>query len=393
MRGLFGKLQALLRRKVPRQRESTPPPVVREPVDHVVLLDGTMADLAGMGSTSIALVYNLLREAGPRASLYYGKGLQWREWRQFSDAVLGWGVERQIQRAYGWLATRYRPGDRIFLIGYSRGAFAVRALAGIIDRVGLLRAEAATERNVRLAWRYYDAEAARPAVAAFRHRFCHETAPVEMLGAFDTVMALGLQLPLMWVVSEPRYRFHDQRPGPSLRHCYQALALNETRSVFEPLIWDSSDARPGQVEQVWFRGCHGDIGGQLGGAEAARPLANIPLVWMLEMAERHGLALPEGWREQFPCDPQARSAGNWRGWGKIFLLRAPRLVGRDPSERIHESAVGARVSWRTMFVPAVWRRAGRDLRGGAAHDQAGGGAGGVEPAVGDAAQFAARDAG
>lgn len=356
MRSLIAILRALLRRSKPAVRASGPMGVGCEPVTHVMMLDGTMADLRRLNGTSIGRLYRLLRRVEPRASLYYGKGLQWHEWRQFSDAVLGWGVDRQIRRAYGWLATRYHPGDRIYLLGYSRGAFAVRAVAGIIERVGLLNAEAATERNVRLAWRYYEAEEVRPAVAAFQRRFCHADVEIEMLGAFDTVMALGMQFPLMWMASTPRYRFHDQTLGRKVRHGYQALALSETRSVFEPLIWETGAADAGHVDQVWFRGCHGDIGGQLGSFEAARPLANIPLVWMLEKLERHGLALPEGWRERYPCDPQAPSAGNWRGWGKVFLLRAPRLVGRDPSERIHESAVGARVSWRTMILPAVWHK-------------------------------------
>lgn len=406
MRGLIGRLQALLRRHQPQPVTSAPVRPQRGPVDHVILLDGTLANIGTREESSIGRIYLLLREAAPRASVYYGKGLQWKEWRQFSDTVLGWGVDRQIRRAYGWLATRYRPGDRIFLLGYSRGAFAVRSLAGIIDRVGLLRTDAATERNVRLAWRYYESRAPRPGVAAFRRHFCHDSTSIEMVGVFDTVMALGLQLPLLWAVSEPRYRFHDLALGRCVQHGYQALALNETRSVFEPMIWDTTGARARQVEQVWFRGSHSDIGGQLIGHEAARPLANIPLVWMLEQIERCGLALPPGWHDRFPCDPQAPSVGSWRGWGKVFVLRAPRVVGRDPSERIHESAVGARLGWRAMILPAIWQRS-RRAEGGAdggakgraaaagsdkakpaarqasgsagsiAHDQAGGGAGGV----------------
>lgn len=378
---VFGRIAALFRGAEP----IAPPSAVQRPkrgsVDHIVLLDGTQGKLGGHEETSIGRIYRLLHEGAPRVSVCYGKGLEWNEWGQFSDAVLGWGVERQIRRAYGWLATRYRPGDRIFLLGYSRGAFAVRSLAGIIDRVGLLRHDAATERNVRLAWRYYEAAEQRPGAEAFRRHFCHAEVATEMVGAFDTVMALGLQLPLMWMFSEPRTRFHDHALGRCVRHGYQALALNETRSVFEPLIWDTRETGAQQVEQVWFRGCHGDIGGQISGHEAARPLANIPLVWMLERLERCGLELPEGWRAQFPCDPQARSVGSWRGWGKAFILRAPRVVGRDASESIHESAVGARLGWRALIRPGIWRRrAPADAApsaDGLAHDEAGGRSGRV----------------
>ena len=95
------------------------------------------------------------------------------------------------------------------------------------------------------------------------------------------------------------------------------------------------------VEQVWYRGAHGDIGGQLSGFEAARPLSNIPLVWMLERAESCGLSLPPGWRVRFPRDAEAPSVGTWRNWGKTFLLRRARVVGADDSETLHPTAVAS----------------------------------------------------
>ena len=108
------------------------------------------------------------------------------------------------------------------------------------------------------------------------------------------------------------------------------------------MLWATPDGFNGRVEQVWFRGTHGDVGGQLGGFEAARPLANIPFRWIMERLEDHGVALPEGWQARFPTDPKAPSVGTWRGWGKIFLLRGPRVVGRDRSERLHETVAGPR---------------------------------------------------
>ncbi|MGO4851581.1 DUF2235 domain-containing protein [Phaeovulum sp. W22_SRMD_FR3] len=356
MRALMSRLAQLLHGAEPVPQPQPQARRQRGATDHIILLDGTMASLAPGTKTNIGILHDLLRAIGPRASVYYGKGLEWREWRDFSDAVLGWGVDRQIRRAYGWLATRYRPGDRIFLLGYSRGAFAARSLAGLIDRVGLVRAEAATERNIRLAWRYYVNAGERAPSAAFRRRFCHEAAEIEMVGVFDTVSAIGLRLPVIWMMNERQTRFHDQRLGPSVKFGAQALAIDETRSAFEPVIWDSSGSPPGRVEQVWFRGTHPDIGGQLADFEAARPLANIPLVWMIEHLEARDVALPLDWRLLYPCDPAAPSIGSWRAWGKMFLLRAPRVVGRDPSERLHETAIGARRNWRTIILPQLAAR-------------------------------------
>lgn len=343
MTGLADRLLQFLR--IGRRVETQVAPHGRGPADHVILLDGTMSTLDPGHETNVGQIYRLLQglPASARLSLYYEAGVQWHLWRDAGNVAMGRGINAQIRRAYGWLASRYRPGDRVFLVGYSRGAFAVRSLAGIIDQVGLLRAEAATERNVRLAWRYYQFAEPRPAEAAFVRRFCHAAVGIEMIGVFDTVKALGVRLPFLWMWTEPHHDFHNHAIGPVVRHGFQALALDETRSVFEPILWDTSGGQcQGRVEQVWFSGAHGDVGGQLGGFLAARPLSNIPLVWMLEKAEGCGLALPGGWRGRFPTDPAAPSVGTIRGWGKAFLFRSRRQVGRDPSEVVHPSARMAR---------------------------------------------------
>ncbi|HQY44862.1 MAG TPA: DUF2235 domain-containing protein [Paracoccaceae bacterium] len=321
----------------------------RRATDHIILLDGTLGDLAPGHETNIGRIYRLLRAAPHAAplSLYYEAGVQWHMWSDTANVAMGRGINRQIRRAYGWLASRYRPGDRIFLFGYSRGAYAVRSLAGIIDQVGLLRADAATERNVLLSYRYYQTAEVTAAERQFREVFCHPQTEIEMIGVFDTVKALGVRLPFLWMWTEPQHEFHNHALSGVVRHGFHALALDETRAVFDPILWQttSGDWR-GRVEQVWFRGAHGDVGGQLAGFEVARPLANIPLVWMLEHAERRGLPLPPDWRESLPTDPHAPSVGTLRGWGKAFLLRARRKVGGDPSETVHESA---RMTRRARF--------------------------------------------
>lgn len=313
----------------------------RGSLSHVIILDGTMSSLAPGYETNAGLTYRLCREMGARVSVYYEGGVQWCNWRATPDVMTGRGINRQIRRAYGYLASRYRPGDRIFLLGYSRGAFAVRSLAGVIDLVGLLRAECATERNILTAYRHYEINAGGVHARAFARAHCHDAVTIEMVGVWDTVKALGLRLPLVWHWADLPHAFHSHELGRNIRNGFHALALDETREVFEPILWACPPHWQGQVEQVWFRGSHGDIGGQLGGYEAARPLANLPLVWMLENAEGCGLPLPEGWRARFFTDPGAPSVGTWGGWGKIFLIRKARVVGRDRSERVHESALPA----------------------------------------------------
>ena len=309
-------------------------------VDHVVILDGTLSSLDPGYETNAGLVYKLLSEVTPkrRVSVYYEAGIQWEGWRRSNDVIQGHGINRQIRRAYGFLASRYQPGDRIYLMGYSRGAYAVRSLAGIIDQVGLLRADAATMRNVTTAYRHYQLTPDSDTARAFAAIHCHPHVEVEMVGVWDTVKALGIRFPLLWMLSEAKHSFHNHRLGSSIRFGFHALAMHENRAAFAPVLWDCPEGREARVEQVWFRGAHGDIGGQLGTFMAARPLANIPLVWMLERAEGCGMPLPDGWRARFPCDPDAPAVGAWRSWAKFFLLRRRRPIGLSLSEAVHPTA-------------------------------------------------------
>lgn len=312
----------------------------RGPVFHVIILDGTLSSLMPGNESNAGLCYRLLSQIGAPVSVYYEAGMQWEDWRSARDVMLGRGINQQIRRAYGYLASRYRPGDKIFLLGYSRGAFAVRSLAGVIDRVGLLRHDNATERNVQTAYRHYQSLSEVTQIEAFRTAHCHENIAIEMVGVWDTVKALGVRWPVLWRWSQPAHQFHDHSLGPSIRHGFHALALHETREAFAPELWHGSngDIIPGQqVEQVWFPGAHGDVGGQLGGFDAARPLSNIPLNWMLEKGEACGLPLPAGWRARFPMDATAPSVGTWMSWGKLFWVRKQRVVGTGQSESIHES--------------------------------------------------------
>ena len=315
---------------------------MRGVVDHVIILDGTLSSLQPGQEGNAGLLFHLLAGAGRTAhrTLYYEPGSQWEGWRNGLGLATGKGLNRQIIRAYGWLASHYREGDRIYLFGFSRGAYAVRSLAGVIDRIGLLQHKHATELAVMLAFRHYQRNPDSVAAKAFGQAFCYGSAPVQMVGVWDSVKALGIRLPLLWMLTDKHHLFHDHRLGKSIQHGFHALAMHETRRVFEPVMWSCPAESLGRVQQVWFRGAHGDIGGMIGNDSAARPLANIPLVWMIESAASVGLALPDGWRARYPCDPAAPMVGTLRGWGMWFLLRRKRVIGRDPSESVHPAAEG-----------------------------------------------------
>ena len=314
----------------------------RGPATHVVILDGTMSSLSAGCETNAGLTFKLLKEVSASANLtvHYEAGIQWRDWSSTWDVMTGKGINRQIERAYGVVASRYRPGDEIVLVGYSRGAYAVRSLAGVIDMVGLVKSDCATVRVVRQAYRHYRSGARSPIAQDFRDHYCHPNVEVEAVAVWDTVKALGLRLPIVWRWVEARHNFHNHALGDHIRHGFHAVALDETRAAYAPVMWQCPVGWQGHMEQVWFRGNHGDVGGQVWQHPQARPLANIPLVWMLERLSDCGVPLPDNWRSRFPQDVNAPSIGNWRGWAKIFLSRRRRVVGNDRSERLHESISG-----------------------------------------------------
>lgn len=332
---LSDRILGWLRRRFRSEHSSLS--VRRGPRLHVIILDGTMSSLKDGCETNVGLTYKLLREMGSDVSLFYEPGVQWPHWRATPDVMMGRGINRQIRRAYGFLASRYRPGDTIYFFGYSRGAYAVRSLAGVIDQVGLLRPEEATVRNIRQIYRHYQNGPDTESAKAFATARCYPSAEIEMVGVWDTVKALGVRLPILYRFSAPNHAFHNHHLGETIKHGFHALALNETRLVYQPVLWECPPEQVSHVDQVWFRGTHGDVGGQLGGRNWARPLSNISLVWMLENAENCGLPLHDQWRDRFICDVNAPSIGTWTGLGKLFWLRASRKPLRDPSERLHPS--------------------------------------------------------
>ncbi len=318
--------------------------MTRTPIKHVVIMDGTLSTLSPQMETNAGLTYKLLCGMAHSAtfSLLYEEGIQWCRLGSLIDIAAGRGITAQIQRAYGFIASRYHPGDQIYLFGFSRGAYAVRSLAGVIDQIGLLRREHATVSNIRQVFRYYRASNRSDTMRAFSRRYCCQDTRIQMVGVWDTVKALGIQYPVLWRLAPQPVDFHNEALGQTTRNGFQALALDETRNAFAPVLWRSNKNWHGRLEQAWFRGAHADVGGHLGKFQAARPLSNIPLVWMLERAEECGLPLPNGWRARFPTDPTAPAHGSTRGIAKFFLSRRRRKPLQDPSEYIHPSVFIAR---------------------------------------------------
>ncbi len=311
----------------------------RPPRNLIFVCDGTLSSITAGEETNAGQLYRLLSERGQdaRQRYEYDRGVQGTGWRRWLNAASGLGVNLSICRGYAFLATHYRPGDRIFLFGYSRGAYAVRSLAGMIGGIGLLRRNYATARHVNLAFRFYEIDSQSNARREFTKRRCYAQVPIEMLGVWDTVKSLGLPYPLINRLAPMATEFHDHQLADHIAHGYHALAIDEDRQSFRPILWRQSPHWEGRLEQVWFPGAHADVGGDVRALGAARPLGNVSFNWMLRRAARHGIMLPDDWDQRYPEDPCAPLIGSRRGVGRFFILRENRRLGGADGETLHLS--------------------------------------------------------
>ena len=201
--------------------------------------------------------------------------------------------------AYQFLVENYdRVGrDRIYIFGFSRGAYTARVLAGFIHAFGMME-----KRNLNLlsyAFRAYkrineDKESSFDEIRLYERTLQTDKTPIQCLGLFDTVASL-----IEWHRFLPRLKsFEYTEQNPSVISVRHAVAIDEFRTMFRPTLWpkdtmflknreDLESTTPQDVKEVWFSGVHGDVGG--GYPEADSGLAKIPLHWMIDETQTEGL--------------------------------------------------------------------------------------------------------
>jgi uncharacterized protein (DUF2235 family) len=210
--------------------------------------------------------------------------------------AIGYGLRRNVKELYTALAQCYEDSDNIYLFGFSRGAFTVRVLAGLLFRCGLLPKDSIDfEDKFQQAYDLFTPHLQDfDAVARFKREEKVRTPRVYFLGIWDTVKSYGG----IWPQSLPHLRHN-----PIVDNVRHALALDEQRSWFLPTSWGGIDSdrpvddpaayRDQDVVEVWFRGVHSDVGGGFDDDAAAR----IPLRWMLNEAATAGLRINAAGRE------------------------------------------------------------------------------------------------
>lgn len=184
--------------------------------------------------------------------------------------ITGSGTSSRIRDAYRFLAERHDEGTKISLFGFSRGAYAVRSLAGLIEHVGLPKNKRVLPEEV-----VDELFAAYRGSAPYRGELMDEfqKCSVDFLGAFDTVGSLAL--------GDTANAFH--KISPKNIKCFRhALALDERRRSFKPDFFENHDNKQ-DVEEVWFAGAHSNIGG----GYSLPKLSSITLIWMIREFEAY----------------------------------------------------------------------------------------------------------
>jgi uncharacterized protein (DUF2235 family) len=232
----------------------------------------------------------VLRDGSVQTKCYNtGVGTNW--WDTISGGFFGFGIDQKIRDGYRFLAENDPHPDRgeheLFILGFSRGAYEARSLVGMIRNVGLLTPDNLDRLDEAYAlYRKRDRSADTDEAKAFRAGFSREV-KVRFLGVWDTVGALGIPLMALQWLNAAEYGFHDTELSGIVRTAAHALAVDEHRIDFQATLW-SAVPKPGQdVEQRWFLGSHGNVGG--GGAD--RRLSDLGLVWMQRKAIAAGLAI------------------------------------------------------------------------------------------------------
>lgn len=288
--------------------------------------------------------------------------------------AFGYGLSDHVLDGYRWLCESWQPGDRLYLFGFSRGAYTARSLGGLIRKCGLLRCSAhgsVAKADARAAYAFYRDTASKPDdPVAVAFRASHSIViDIRFIGVWDTVGSLGIPGTASWFpYARKRYQFHDTELSKIVKYAYQALALDEHRADFAPTVWTRNPytVKPGEtltskkaeqieIEQRWFIGAHADVGGgnkRDGAGRRPDPLPDLPLAWLQRKAIDAGLACSERLLPAADADlgmPRNSYKEFMDGLYKEFKPPFDRLLGSGVNEKVDDSV------WQRWLADASYR--------------------------------------
>ena len=274
--------------------------------------------------------------------------------------TLGVGVICRIVRGYTFISRHYTPGDEIHIVGFSRGAYTARALAGMIARVGLLNPKSYDPQNKEQAYRLGVAAWCKSKGVTLQGGKLTDLAThflnfvqsffasqlradalipdikIKSVAVWDTVGSMGIPL----YAGDARYdlfRFTDTKLSSQIHNGFHAMAIDELRIDFPVTRWDDRQG----IRQVWFAGAHSDVGG--GYAPAESGLSDIGLDWMMKQLTEAGVsfATPLTYNPTGKFDQAIHAP--WKQPPFDLLKTSPRQV--QPGDSIHDSALER---WRKL---------------------------------------------
>jgi uncharacterized protein (DUF2235 family) len=234
----------------------------------VIFSDGTCNDSDKGYPTNVLKIYKAVQRRIKQQVAFYDPGVG-TNFYKVTGAAFGTGISTNIRQCYEFLIDVYHPGDKIYLFGFSRGAYTVRSLAGMIHKTGILKRVNRT--LIEQAFRLYKKKDNQEKAERFLADYCWQAEPggklpaVYFIGVWDTVSALGLPF-MAWKSLNPWSArlngFHDALLHDEVKFGYQALSIDDQRKIFKPELWDDSNVPEGQtIKQVWFSGVHSNVGG------------------------------------------------------------------------------------------------------------------------------------
>jgi uncharacterized protein (DUF2235 family) len=189
---------------------------------------------------------------------------------QVIAGATGEGLASIILEAYVNLVANYVPGDKIYIFGFSRGAFAARALSGMISYAGLLKANSSS--LIEHAWRFFTDYEQKLDFGQLMADNTYRDVEIEFLGVWDTVSG-----PYKKELLLNRYRFNNLLLDRCVKHGVHIISIDDSRADYSPIPWDGCHEHQ-TMDQIWLPGVHGDVGG--GYPDAS--LSTISLLLMID---------------------------------------------------------------------------------------------------------------
>jgi uncharacterized protein (DUF2235 family) len=318
----------------------------------VVCCDGTWNKPDQQRPTN---VFKASRAVRPRDGqtpqiVYYARGVGTGNLLdRVTGGAFGHGLSQNIEDAYRFLVMNYEPGDEVFFLGFSRGAYTVRSTAGLVRNAGLLRRENIHRTPDAIRLYRSPTHPDHPDSEKFRADYSWPDFRITFLGVWDTVGSLGIPLTGLNLLTRKRYAFHDIKLSSRIDNAFHAVAIDEQRNSFQPALWEQQAADGQRMEQVWFTGVHSDVGG----GYPDTGLSDIALHWLLDRAVECGLAIDRDWLTANTRPAHDGALHDSRQGVFRLLRRHVRSIGaaERANERVHESAIQRHQAGTLGYAP------------------------------------------